>query len=97
MSPERAWREPSPSDCERFLPLVASGVNPYDAAREDGYTASAFRRLANHDPEFAQRYAEAKIEGQEARGRSALAEQLDAAFERGRLAGLAERLAADAA
>jgi hypothetical protein len=41
---ELKWREPSPSDWDRWLSLVLKGRDPSEAARELRLTASAFRR-----------------------------------------------------
>jgi hypothetical protein len=63
------WTQPSPSDCERFLELVAGGMDPYFAAREvaDHLTGSRFRSEARRNPEFRARYAAARRAREEAR------------------------------
>lgn len=55
------WTQPSPSDFDRWEELLVKGVEPASAARELGFTASAFRRS---DPE---RHAECLALGREAR------------------------------
>lgn len=55
-----AWREPSPSDCARFLERLRAGERvDRAAASASGHSASAYRRHARRDPEFAGRYAAA--------------------------------------
>jgi hypothetical protein len=54
-------RVPTSAQQERFLELVAEGVNPVEAAEQaGGFTASRFRGLAWRDEAFGERYATAR-------------------------------------
>lgn len=58
------YEQPSPSDWDRYLAAISAGTPPFDAARAEGLTCSAFRRDAKRkgNEELAERYAQALID-----------------------------------
>lgn len=58
------WQQPSPSDWDRYLAAISAGTPPFDAARAEGMTCSAFRRDAKRkgNEELAERYAQALVD-----------------------------------